>query len=45
MNKVLISNTGPIIALAGVNSLDLLRDLYSQILVPKAVDNEKIGCF
>jgi predicted nucleic acid-binding protein len=44
MNKVLISNTGPIIALAGVNSLDLLRDLYSQILVPKAVDNEIKSC-
>ena len=44
MNPVLISNTGPIIALSGVNQLDLLFRLYVRTLVPAAVDREVKGC-
>ncbi len=43
MNRMLISNTGPIIALAGVSHLYLLRKLYSRVIVPEAVDKEIRG--
>ncbi len=44
MNPALISNTGPIIALSGVNHLGLLSRLYVRILVPDSVDREIQGC-
>jgi len=37
---MLISNTGPIIALAGISHLYLLRELYKRVIVPQAVDKE-----
>lgn len=40
MKSVVISNTGPIIALSGVNHLEVLSGLYADILVPDAVDKE-----
>ncbi len=44
MSRILISNTGPIIALAGVRCLHLLRELYGQVVVPLAVDSEIKKC-
>jgi uncharacterized protein len=43
MNRMLVSNTGPIIALGGVRHLYLLRRLYSRVIVPEAVDKEIRG--
>ena len=42
MRKV-IANTTPLIALAGIGQLDLLRKLYTEITVPKAVNHEIIS--
>lgn len=36
MRKVIV-NTTPLIALAGVGQLNLLRQLYSEITIPGAV--------
>jgi predicted nucleic acid-binding protein len=36
MRKVIV-NTTPIIALADVGQLELLRDLYGEITIPEAV--------
>ena len=38
----LISNTGPILALSGAGCLELIRDLYASVTVPKAVHEELI---
>jgi predicted nucleic acid-binding protein len=38
----LISNTGPILALSGAGCLELIRNLYSSVTVPKAVHEELI---
>jgi len=38
----LISNTGPVLALAGAGCLGLLRDLYSSVTVPNAVHDELV---
>jgi uncharacterized protein len=35
-----VSNTGPIIALASIGQLDLLRELFGQVLIPPAVHAE-----
>ena len=35
-----VSNTGPLIALATIGQLDLLHKLYSQVLIPAAVRAE-----
>lgn len=42
MRKV-IANTAPLIALAGIGQLDLLRQLYSEITIPRAVYHEIIS--
>ena len=40
MNRIVISNTGPLIALARAGKLDLLHRLYGEIHVPPAVHTE-----
>lgn len=42
MRKVIV-NTAPLIALAGVGQLNLLRQLYSEITIPGAVYHEIIS--
>lgn len=42
MRKV-IANTTPLIALAGIGQLDLLRKLYTEITIPRAVNHEIIS--
>jgi hypothetical protein len=38
----LIVNSGPVIALSIVGKLDILRELYSQVVIPQAVFEELI---
>lgn len=38
--KIIISNTGPLIALATVDRLDILNDLFEKIIIPEAVHFE-----
>jgi predicted nucleic acid-binding protein len=40
MNREIISNTGPILALAIIGRLDLFRDLFENVFVPEEVHNE-----
>ena len=40
---LVVSDTGPIISLLKVNRLELLRDLYEQVIVPTAVFDELTG--
>ena len=40
MNGKLVSNTGPIIALSLIDRLDILRDLFEQIIIPEEVHME-----
>ena len=40
---IVVSNTSPIINLAAVGQLDLLRQLYGQIVIPQAVYTEIVG--
>lgn len=42
MRKVIV-NTTPLIALAGIGQLNLLRQLYSEITIPRAVYHEIIS--
>jgi len=37
---VVVSDAGPLIALARVDALDVLRELFGQVLIPDAVRNE-----
>jgi predicted nucleic acid-binding protein len=37
MNKVIVSNTGPIIGLALIERLDLLQKLYGTVIIPAKV--------
>ena len=39
MRKVVV-NTSPLIALSGISALTLLRDLYGEVMIPKAVYEE-----
>lgn len=39
-HRIVISNTTPIIALSAINQLDLFRLLYTEILIPTAVQTE-----
>ncbi|MDW8326684.1 MAG: hypothetical protein RMK99_08970 [Anaerolineales bacterium] len=38
-----VSNTGPLIALAKVDRLDLLKSLFGQVLIPSAVQYELLA--
>ena len=40
---IVVSNTSPIINLAAVGQLDLLRQLYGQVVIPQAVYIEIVG--
>jgi len=40
MNGLLVSNTGPLIALAGIARLELLQNVFSPIILPEAVSAE-----
>ena len=40
MRGILVSNTGPLVALALVERLDILRELFGSVLVPEAVHQE-----
>ena len=40
MAHIVIADAGPLIALAGIDSLEILRDLFGQITVTDAVKNE-----
>lgn len=40
MRGKVVSDAGPLIALARVHRLDLLEDLYGSVLIPPAVENE-----
>jgi len=40
MNGRIVCNTGPIIALATINNLDILRRIFHEVIVPEAVHNE-----
>ena len=42
MRKVIV-NTTPLIALAGIGQLDLLRLLYSEIMIPEAVRKSSVS--
>ena len=38
--KPVISNTSPLIGLWGLNRLSLLRDLYTEVWIPRKVERE-----
>lgn len=40
MNGRIVANTGPIIALAIIEKLDILNDLFDEVVVPEPVHNE-----
>lgn len=39
-SSLVVSNTGPLIALDACNQLDLLRSLYTRVVVPEEVERE-----
>ncbi len=40
---IVVSDTSPITNLAAIGQLDLLRQLYSYVIIPQAVYNEMVG--
>lgn len=42
MSKIVIADAGPLIALSRIDALDLLRDLFGQVLVTEAVRDEAL---
>ena len=43
LDRTVISNTTPLIALAGIGCLDILQKIYGEIIIPQAVHDEIIG--
>ena len=43
--KPVISDTSPLIALSKIKKLSLLRDIYTEILIPRVVENEFLQKF
>lgn len=43
MKKLLVSNTGPLIALSLVNRLDILPKLYEKVVIPEEVKAELLA--
>lgn len=43
MNNLIIADTGPVIALATINRLDIFRELSKQVCVPKTVVRELLA--
>ena len=41
--KLVVSNTSPLIGLYGLNLLSLLRDLYTEVWIPREVETEFLG--
>ena len=41
--KPIISNNSPLVALWGLNFLSLLRDLYTEVWIPREVKQEFLG--
>ena len=39
---IIVSNASPLIGLARIENLDLLRQLYSEIVIPEAVEREVV---
>jgi uncharacterized protein len=42
LNRIVILNSTPIIALSSVRKLELLKKLYGKVYIPEAVYNEVI---
>ena len=42
MHKLVIVNSTPIIALLGINRLDILKALYQEVIIPEAVRDEVV---
>ena len=40
MKKQIVTNTGPLIALAGIDALEILRNLFEEVIVPAAANEE-----
>jgi predicted nucleic acid-binding protein len=40
---IVVSNTSPIFYLSTIGQLDLLRQLYNEVVIPKAVFNETVS--
>lgn len=42
MQEIIISNSSPIIHLAKIDQLDLLRDFFGELLIPEAVYKDRL---
>jgi predicted nucleic acid-binding protein len=40
---IVVSNSGPLIALAQINNFELLKTLYNRLYIPPAVQEEVVG--
>ncbi len=40
MKGKLVSNTGPIIALSAIDHLDILKEIFEEVILPEDVHNE-----